>query len=265
LHQHGGGDFAFLTEDNTNDGHGGASSPIPGRAAGHNVIAPSRGGVVDPVLTHAPGGTYPSGSLGCTSCHDPHGNDDFRLLYGAGHVEAGNATFTNAAPTAIGITLSSAAVESRTNHTAYQSGMSAWCANCHGDYHQSGNLVHPSGVNMGTDIAQIYNLYNGTASQNGGTQATAYLPEVAFEDPAMVVNSTVGPSSSSKVSCISCHRSHASSAANIGRWDFQVTFLSEDADESGSYEIPNPYADVNQRSLCNKCHNKDAGDGNPLP
>lgn len=264
LNQHGGGDFIFLTEDNVNDGHGGASSPIPGRAAGHNVIAPSKSSGVDPVLAQAPGGTYPSAALGCTSCHDPHGNMNFRLLYGAGHVEAGNWNFANAAPVAQGITLSSSAVESNTNHTAYQSGMSAWCANCHGDYHANNtDLVHPSGENLGGSVAQTYNLYNGTANQTGGNPATAYLAAVPFEDPTAATNSTAGPTASSKVSCISCHRAHASSAANIGRWDFQVTFLDEDGVESGSYRIPDPYNNVNQRSLCNKCHNKDAGDGNP--
>ena len=35
--------------------------------------------------------------------------------------------------------------------------------------------------------------------------------------------------------------------------------VSEDGDESNSYEIPNPY-DGAQRSLCNKCHSKDEFD-----
>ena len=58
---------------------------------------------------------------------------------------------------------------------------------------------------------------------------------------------------------MTCHRAHATSAPDAGRWDFSVTFLIEDGDESGSYEIPNPYTD-NQRSLCNKCHRKDEFD-----
>jgi hypothetical protein len=60
--------------------------------------------------------------------------------------------------------------------------------------------------------------------------------------------------------CLTCHRAHASSAADAGRWDFQVTLLHEDGAESGSYQIPDPYASTNQRSLCNKCHNKDEFD-----
>ena len=47
---------------------------------------------------------------------------------------------------------------------------------------------------------------------------------------------------------------------NAGRWEFGVTLLHEDGLESGSYAIPDPYSSINQRSLCNKCHVKDAGD-----
>src|SRR5512139_422970 len=35
----GGGDYVFLQEDNINDGRGGATNPILGYAAGHNVIS----------------------------------------------------------------------------------------------------------------------------------------------------------------------------------------------------------------------------------
>ena len=162
----GAGNFVFLQEDNLNDGHGGATSPIAGSYGGHNIIAVSKNAVADPVLTHAPGGTYPSSSLGCSSCHDPHGNASFRLLYGVGPVKAGNAVFTNAAPEAIGI--STSGTETRSSHTAYNGGMSAWCANCHGNYHANGTaMVHKSGVAMGESIASIYNLYNGTIESDG--------------------------------------------------------------------------------------------------
>ena len=253
-----GGDFTLLTEDNINDGRNGHLNPIVGSYAGHNINAPSKNSPVDPVLDHAPGGTYPSSALGCSSCHDPHGNQGFRMLYGIGHVQAGNATFVNPAPDAIGASTSNP--ESNTNHTGYHSGMSAWCANCHGDYHNnSTQMVHPSGVALGADIAQAYNLYAGTDNPTGGSQATAYIAVVPFEDPANTTTSTTGPSSTSKVSCVTCHRAHASTGPNIGRWDFALTFLADDGIESGSFALPNPYT-VNQRSLCNKCHVKDAGD-----
>jgi len=263
--ERGAGNFTFLMEDNINDGHRGASNPIPGYEAGHSVVGNGYNG--DPVLAVAPGGSFPSAALGCSSCHDPHGNEHFRLLYGAGgSVQDGLAVFTNAAPTAVGLSLFGAG-ESATNHTAYQGGMSAWCGNCHGNFHDEagGRLIHPSGSALGGTVATAYNLYNGTADQTGGAAATAYLAQVPFEDAANTTASTAGPSASSQVACITCHRAHASSAPNAGRWDFNVPFLHEDGVESGSYQIPDPYGDMNQRSLCNKCHVKDKGDHMPSP
>jgi hypothetical protein len=84
---------------------------------------------------------------------------------------------------------------------------------------------------------------------------------VPFEDIGnTTTNGTAGPSATSQVSCISCHRAHASSAPNIGRWDFNLDLWEDEGIESGSYAIVNPYNDPYQRNLCNKCHNKDAGD-----
>lgn len=257
----GGGNFMFLLEDNLYDGYMGT---WPGRVAGHNLNAPSKGVSTDGTLLTAPGGSYPSSAMGCSSCHDPHGNTAFRMLYGITHVEAGDVNFTNAAPIADGLSIDDTTGETNSNHTAYHSGMSAWCGNCHGNFHQEngGRLEHPSGENIGSTIAGSYGRYNGTAHYNSGSPATSYLAAVPFEDPATTTSSTAGPSASSQVSCITCHRAHASSAPDAGRWDFNVTWLSDDGVKSGSYAIPNPYGpDVHiQRSLCNKCHVKDAGD-----
>jgi len=114
---------------------------------------------------------------------------------------------------------------------------------------------------MGGTIQGIYNRYNGTEDQSGATVDDSYLAAVPFEHPDNTTDQVSGPpAGSAQVSCISCHRAHASSAPDAGRWDFSVTLLHEDGDESGSYEIPDPYNSTNQRSLCNKCHNKDEFD-----
>ena len=115
--EHGAGNFVFLWEDNLNDASDGATDPIPGEAAGHSIVAPGRGLAPDYRNPAAPGGFFPSDRLGCTSCHDPHGNSNFRLLYGAGPVQGDLFTFTNAAPVAVGIDLAGAP-ESNSNHTA---------------------------------------------------------------------------------------------------------------------------------------------------
>jgi len=264
----GGGDFVFLQEDNINDGHGGATNPILGYASGHNVISGIKGTAVDPVNDYSPGGDFPAIDLACTSCHDPHGTGSYRLLYQDGQ-SVDTAVYT-ATVVADGISLGTAP-ETPTSHNAYHSGFSAWCATCHGDFHQgSAQLIHPSGEVLGGDIATNYNRYNGTKDCidnppvglqpcGSGVPATAYLPEVPFEDPATTTASTAGPTASSRVACMTCHRAHATSAPDAGRWDFNIPGLAEDGQESGSYAIPNPY-DGFQRSLCNKCHSQDEFD-----
>jgi hypothetical protein len=255
----GAGNFVYLLEDNLNDGHNGGLNPIPGDAAGHNLVAPGFGLAADGTLALSPGGGFPAALMGCTSCHDPHGTQDFRFLYGTGRLAQNFFPFTNPAPTAEGLSLFFGA-EGPTSHTAYQGGMSAWCGNCHGNFHNNNTqLIHPSGQVLGGTIATTYGLYNGSDAILTGDPALSYLPEVPFEDAAVTTSSTAGPSASSQVSCITCHRAHASSAPDAGRWDFSVTFLHEDGLESGSYAIPNPYS-YTQRSLCNKCHKKDEFD-----
>jgi hypothetical protein len=252
----GAGNFVFLLEENLNDAPDGMTNPIPGEAAGHSIVAPGRGLYADTRNSLSPGGSFPAGELGCTSCHDPHGNSNFRMLYGIGDVQNGLATFGFDAPVADGIGLGSS--ESPTRHSAYKSGVSDWCANCHGQYHDNGlsAFEHPGNGNLGTDISNQYNLYDGDDNPTGATFMTSHLPEVPFEDSAAThsTGSTAGPSATSKINCLSCHRAHASSAPHAGRWDFNVSLLAEDGIVSQSYPIPDPYGSPNQGTLCAKCH-----------
>jgi len=254
--ERGAGNFVFLFEENLNDLVDGQSDPIPGEAAGHSIVAPGRGLWQDSRFAMAPGGTFPSSVLGCTSCHDPHGTAGFRLLHGIGAVQGGVAFFTSDVPDATGLSLGG--VETPTSHTAYRQGVSDWCGNCHGDYHENGvsGFAHETDRNLGPDARNQYNVYAGDDAPLGGSYATAYLPEVAIEDPRPTTTptSTAGAGGSSRIMCLSCHRAHASSAPAAGRWDFNVSRLVDDGVVSGSYPIPSPYTSPNQGSLCTKCH-----------
>lgn len=251
----GAGNFVFLLEDNINDGPNGRFETIPGYAAGHNIVAPSRGLVADFRYVTSPGGTFPSSELGCTSCHDPHGRDTFRMLNSAGNVQGRTGTFFFKAPVAEGVDLRGDA-ERRDNHSAYLSGMSDWCRNCHGRYHEAGTseFEHPVDRPLGAEVEQRYNAYDGDDNPTGGVPSLAYLPEVPFEDETAEVESTQGPSAISRIMCLSCHRAHASSAPGAGRWDFNVSVLIDDGVQSGSWPIPSPYGNPAQGSLCFKCH-----------
>jgi predicted CXXCH cytochrome family protein len=261
----GAGNFVFLLEDNLNDAVDGALNPIPGDAAGHNINAPGHGLSSDPTYPTSPGGSFPSGQMSCTSCHDPHGNTNYRFLYGAGRgpsLGSGPAwAFVYPAPDAVGLNVTVGAPESNSNHIAYRSGMSQWCGNCHPDYlldehREALGFEHPVDEPMDAEFVTRYNVYNGTADPAGGSPATAYLAAVPFEDAGTTVGRTSGPTGTSRVMCLSCHRAHASSAPASGRWDFNVSTLGEDGAASGSYPIPNPYADPDQTQLCYKCHGR---------
>ncbi len=279
-----GGDFYWLTKTYGWSAHGSVTTS-EGDNHGHNVISDALSLTEDATLTDAPGGDFLSSRLSCTSCHDPHGNTNFRILYGSdlGPIYNGiRFDFDNPAPIAEGNSRrtysGSGGDETNSQHTIYKSGMSEWCANCHTDFHSPNttNFVHATGQAMGSTIAGIYNAYVSSDDLNSGDQATSYFGLVPFEavnvdlEVADSGDYTEGPDGTDKVMCLTCHRAHAGPFDNIGRWDFHTTFLAEahpqiTDDGATAEDIANMWYDytfvANQRSLCNKCHAKDFGDG----
>ena len=260
----GAGNFVFLLEDDLDDGANATAPRIAGETAGHSIVSPALGLAADSRWSRAPGGTFPSAALGCTSCHDPHGNRSFRMPNAPVPVQGGARAFVSPAPTAIGLpTTDQAAVESRTSHSAYVAGMTRWCANCHGYYHDSrtAGFTHPVDEILDTGVRRRYDRYDGDARPLLGDAATSYLPEVPFEATGAATNSTAGPGTGGRLHCLTCHRAHASSAPASGRWDFGVHELADDGLASGSWPLPNPYPDMGQGQLCRKCHGGDHDQG----
>ena len=277
-----GGDFYWLTKTFTWTAHGTVTSA--GDSHGHNVISPARGLIQDATLNQAPGGTFLSQYLGCTSCHDPHGNQNFRILYGTANgpvYNGGRYDFDAEAPLAKGNSrrtiLGGGGNETNSDHTIYKSGMSEWCANCHTNFHSDNttNFVHPTGEEMGSTVAAAYNAYISTDQIVGGDPATSYWGLVPFEDVQVDLdvadpqNATAGPDGQDQVMCLSCHRAHASPFQDIARWDMAQTFIIESHPQVGDGNATQADSDnkyyqytfeTNQRSLCNKCHIKDEGD-----
>lgn len=255
-----GGDFYWLTKNFS--WLGGQS---PGYEHGHNIVARDYNLLSDPLHNMAPGGTYPSALLGCTSCHDPHGQvrggsprggqpvsgsgsygeqgdagaivGNYRLLGDSSYSRAGY-SFSREAPVARQSSVSNFG-ESDTSHVDYGSGMSEWCGNCHNSMlaskHQAGagKFVHPAGNSekLSIEIVGNYNTYLRTGNFSG-TAANAYLQFVPFErglsDPLLLdPNSSQGPNANANVMCLSCHRAHASAFVDSGRWDFKAALLAQ--------------------------------------
>lgn len=292
-----GGDFYWVTKTWTWESHGTQTSL--GDNHGHNVISPQYGIGMDQTHFFSPGGDYSREYLTCTACHDPHGNGNFRLLFGVSggtapqpNYDGNGYTFTEPAPLARGNsrytnnTSTRGEIETNTQHTVYKSGMSEWCGNCHTNFHDANttNYVHPTSESL-DEYAAIYNAYVSSTDLTGGVRSTAYWGLVPFEavnvDLATVdtYNYTQGPEQADQVMCLTCHRSHASAFDDATRWDMHVAFISESVpgvvgqDSTGApiftggatqEDVDNKYYNYTfehgQRSLCNKCHQKDYGD-----
>lgn len=293
-----GGDFHWVATRYSYLSRSGAQRWVEGESLGHNVIAVDFGLVqeTDPDNQVAPGGTYLASNLGCTSCHDPHGqvgggeigpitgsgsygaedpgdgniHGNYRLLGDSGYTQNGLSNFANDAPVARAYNGSSAYGEK----VDYGSGMSEWCANCHNDF--IGEYKHPAGngATLGGTISTNYGLYVKTGDF-GGDPLTSFDGLVPFErgetdGSRLSPDSTAGPSASANVMCLTCHRAHASAFPNAGRWDLEEEFLKDSVaynapetigaavyyKDGAVVDVESMYGDY-QRSLCNKCHHWD--------
>ncbi len=171
---------------------------------------------------------------------------------------------------------------------------SQWCATCHPGMHSSGNYVHPVDQAMSGTVINNYNSYVKSGDMTGA-QATAFLSLAPFATNSgnyttlagLASNTNTqlgGPASGDQVTCMSCHRAHASGFMEGLRFDNAYEFFvvggnyvgSDNALITGSraalqhrgrlnaewqaayYDRPaTPTFATYQRVLCNKCHAKD--------
>jgi hypothetical protein len=174
-----GGDFGWLHMDFSTSV---SSITSPGERHGHNIVAADFSYFPDSTYTVAPGGTYPSNRLGCTSCHDPHGiyrrNVDgtitttgkpiagsgsfassphpdntvsvgvYRMLGGQGYQPKsliGGLAFMNGPPAAVAPDKPNRSEAVMQTRVAYGTGMSEWCRNCHTFMHTA---QYPGAANL---------------------------------------------------------------------------------------------------------------------
>jgi predicted CXXCH cytochrome family protein len=159
---------------------------------------PSTGGTPLPNAHHLnnptpevpPGGTTPM-VLTCTTCHDPHGNGNYRNLrpdpsrpeVSSGSVvvlQTHSANGTNPAQVYVA------------SNVIYKSGVSAWCGKCHGT---PGAGDHP-----------VDRPIFGAPWASFTTWTSVTLPRVPVHSPT----DNAIPSTDDQVMCLSCHKAHGS-------------------------------------------------------
>jgi hypothetical protein len=312
------GDFRWLTFSESN---------------GHNIVAADYGYTVSTKGATAPGGSYPAANLSCASCHDPHGKyrrtsdtptafvttgapiagsgstgntatataalGSYRLLAGIGYAPKSTPgyAFTNDVPNVVAPATYNKSEAANQTGIAYGSGMSEWCANCHGSMHAATNYVsgqagagtvHPAGNNakLTAAIAGNYASYVTSGIVNAGqSAAAAYNSLTPFElgsndyaalklaaASSVEVTWTQAADTNKNVSCLSCHRVHASGFASLLRYNVGEIITSVDTagavvystapttnsiTTAAYYDRPASKFGAYARNACNKCHAKD--------
>ena len=216
----------------------------------------------------------------------------YRLLAGAGYSKA---PFAGVPAAKVPSTYNRTEATTQTR-TAYGLGTSAghvawgtWCATCHPSMHSSGNYVHPTDETLGGEIVANYNTYVKSGDMTG-LAASAFTSLVPFiettADYAVLATHAknddtflAGPTGSDRVSCLSCHRAHATGWEYALRWNNEGEFMTYNSLYPGTdttptvpqfargrlaaetkaayYDRPVEKFASYQRVLCNKCHAKD--------
>jgi predicted CXXCH cytochrome family protein len=225
----------------------------------------------------------------------------YRLLAGAGYTKA-TATFNGVPAAKVPSTYNrtEATTQTRTVYgiatTGGQVSWGNWCATCHPGMHTNGgsNYVHPVDQQLGGTIAGLYNSYVKSGDM-GGSSTSSFLSLVPFAKNSaayltdlapLAVNDNSqlgGPTSTDQVTCLSCHRAHASGFLHALRFDQGYEFMVKNGQYIGSdnpavsgsraplqhrgrtnaewqaayYDRPATMFATYQRVLCNKCHAKD--------
>ncbi len=165
-----------------------------------------------------------------------------------------------------------------------------WCGTCHGAMHSSGNYVHPVDTQLGpTTTLANYNSYV-KSGDLGGAAATAFSSLAPFATnngnyatlAGLATSNTAtsaGPATGDQVTCLSCHRAHATGWPEMLRFNIEGEFMVYNSLYPGTdttptvpqfargrlgaetqaayYDRPVTQFASYQRVFCNKCHAKD--------
>lgn len=231
----------------------------------------------------------------------------YRLLGGANYTAWGSVDFPGN-PAAVAPSSYNRTEAATPTRVAYGYGMTngytswgKWCATCHPGMHtdspgSGSGEVHKVDDTLGATIAGNYNYYVKTGDLSGDS-TTSFTSLVPFVTPSTDIATLAalsgtsgtgvvaeGPSASNRISCLTCHRAHASGWKYALRWNGESEFLTLGDPATPIYPGSESYSDEgtinqgytttqmeaayydrpanlefagHQRSLCNKCHIKD--------
>ncbi len=180
--------------------------------------------------------------LTCTSCHDPHGGVNYRLLQQRMHPPSIQQQ-KPAGSGLVGVTSNEVGGENpdQAGYVAdyttpnYKLGMGDWCTGCHFTYHQEVS-ARPFNAEDGQGLITRYRHKMNVPITGGTYNLTTSLP---LEDP-----SGDGPSADDQIFCLTCHFGHGSNSLMTG-------FA---ANVAPAYD--NTLLRADNRGVCQDCHKK---------
>jgi len=253
------------------------------KSDGTYATSATLGGVADPIVGSGSYGAIPVAGQAVGT---------YRLLRGLGDTTQSGVVFSGVALAVVNSTYNrtEAATQTRTAYGASGANTwGAWCASCHPNMHASSGTVHPVDQALGSAIANVYNAYVKSGDLSGSA-STSYNSLVPFAEAtgdiatltshAKTDNSYLnGPATGDQVTCLSCHRAHASGWKESMRWNMEGEFMVYNSLYPGTdttatvpqfaqgrlgaetqaayYDRPVTQFASYQRVLCNKCHGKD--------
>lgn len=193
-----------------------------------------------------PGYTIP---LTCVSCHDAHGNTNYRILKdlqdSVDYPLPGNGYDPGPVASNEGATPDFTSIK-------YKSGQSAWCVDCHTQYLTTQGTRPESDPVAGTqDTSGIYDAGDGQGAKVryrhpvnvsiGSAKASNLNTYVQLPADQGTYNANIQPGD--QVQCLTCHQAHGTSAA--------MTVNANVAPTNDSALLR-----LNNRRVCQDCHQK---------
>ena len=261
----GGFDTARIDTTDPSQSVSGAPTPTPSVVVSIGVLAVPQAvnslhaiDVPGTLWGNGPIGTAGAGPSGfvleCTTCHDPHGNGNYRILRSV-PTGSGGAGYT------IPDTYPKAASDYATNNyfNMYFGGVapawpaptvgatpppgvsiladtSKWCSQCHTRYlARSGRTVPPPADASRADSGDIIYTYRHTSAGWG-------------------ISSTTGLPSFNNRACITCHTSHGSNASMPGAYSSSVEWPDGSTVNPATDPQRASMLKMDNRGMCRKCH-----------
>ncbi|MDA8187694.1 MAG: hypothetical protein M0T85_06100 [Dehalococcoidales bacterium] len=171
--------------------------------------------------------------LTCTSCHDPHGTNTYRLTKTLGSPAVSVPWTDEGSPTKSYTTLP------WTSGVASAFNMSNWCSACHTRYYAT-----PNSAGVGS-VAQSDSKYRHRIDFT-----------VAPSSPAQFILPLAG-STDQRLVCLTCHVPHGTNTSMTGYASTDYSRPDNTATQYDNASNPSVLLRLDNRGVCENCHRKD--------